>query len=299
MARSYKSVRRRVVRRIGAATLKSLQAHMKFLIPKLWAVQRPRRFTTKVLVAGIYKELYGLSYDDLKVCVHAWLPMGKRSFEHNQKELRRSLSKWGEAQISLGTLLDWMDVRDATLPDNIDHPPMLLIDSKDFPLKGKSSTSKKDMSWSYKANGPAQRYMLLVDTAGTPRYLHGGYSPKLYDGHWVEARSDWFDDRLAGATIYGDEHFNSAARRLHHVRLICPKRKPPRSRADRHPRLPHADRRLNAQIHKIRGRVELTFARVTNMFKSLGRIFLEDCLQQDALVRFAFGVLAYQQKNLQ
>lgn len=57
------------------------------------------------------------------------------------------------------------------------------MDSADFRLKGKSCTSVKDPSWSYKENSPAQRFLIGADVNTRIRVLDGGYSPKLYDGH--------------------------------------------------------------------------------------------------------------------
>jgi hypothetical protein len=59
----------------------------------------------------------------------------------------------------------------------------LIMDSTDFQLSGRASALKKDSSWSYKLNGPKQRFQVLVNAKGKFQGLWGGYSPKIYDGN--------------------------------------------------------------------------------------------------------------------
>ena len=39
------------------------------------------------------------------------------------------------------------------------------------------------------------------------RKIWGGYSPKVYDSHLIEANRDWFEDKLKGAEVVADQHF--------------------------------------------------------------------------------------------
>ncbi len=61
----------------------------------------------------------------------------------------------------------------------------LLMDSTDFRLSGKSSTSRKSLDWSYKENLPVQRYTILYTLDGKIGHAWGGYSPKMYNSNFV------------------------------------------------------------------------------------------------------------------
>ena len=56
----------------------------------------------------------------------------------------------------------------------------LWMDSSDFPLTGKRSTSRKDDWWSYKLNGPGCRYMFLIDGQGRIRKIWARYFFKYF-----------------------------------------------------------------------------------------------------------------------
>ena len=72
------------------------------------------------------------------------------------------------------------------------NQPLFLLDSSDFHVLGFKGMTKKNILWSYKLNGAGRRYMLLTDGNGIPMKIFGGYSPKLYDGRWVEAKIIFF-----------------------------------------------------------------------------------------------------------
>lgn len=98
----------------------------------------------------------------------------------------------------------------------------LWMDSTDLCLIGKSSTSRKEHTWSYKCNSPGRRYMMLCDGKGIVRKLWGGDSPKVYDGHFVEERTRWFEKKLKGTTVVADQHFEWAKKNLKHVCFHTP-----------------------------------------------------------------------------
>ena len=120
------------------------------------------------------------------------------------------------------------------------------------------------------------------------RYISGGYSPKLYDSHWVIARQDWLEAKFKHATIYGDTHFRSAAKYFKNVTLVAPKQKPPKRDLDIH------DQLKNSEIRAVRGRVESPFGIMENKFGILKKPFYEGEEQLDYLVQFAYGVVAYE-----
>lgn len=140
--------------------------------------------------------------------------------------------------------------------------------------------------------------MLFSDSQGRPRRLFGGYSPKLYDGHWVEANSTWIERRLEGATIYADCHFHSCSKKLKKVTMItptpkkCGRKKQGTTKRDN--QLPDDVQISNKRIAQIRSRVERPFANAQNKFSSLSQPFFEDDDQLDALVQFSLGIVAYE-----
>lgn len=195
MPRTIKMVENSVKRRMQKRTYKSILRMVKKCKPKLWGTNQ-HNLQKKATLVAIYKDQYGISYDKLEEEARDWMAT-KKSLRHNQKVLRKIFRQWAKKHVKLGTLEDWNRVSVANLR-KIDNPPHLLADSTDFRKSGKASTSRKDMNWSYKCNSPGRRYMAFSDVTGKPLRVFGGYSPKLYDGHWVDIKKDWMEKRLKG-----------------------------------------------------------------------------------------------------
>jgi hypothetical protein len=53
--------------------------------------------------------------------------------------------------------------------------------------------------------------------------LWGGYTPKLYDGHFVEDHRDEFEKEFTGAAMLGDQHFTYGAKFVESVKIFTPK----------------------------------------------------------------------------
>ena len=49
---------------------------------------------------------------------------------------------------------------------------------------------------------------MLSDAMRCVRRLWGGYSPKLFDGHFLKMNSDWLLWELSGGVVVADQHFN-------------------------------------------------------------------------------------------
>ena len=96
-----------------------------------------------------------------------------------------------------------------------------MIDSTDFKIKGFHHIPKTNKLWSYKLNGPGRRYQLLTDGNGVPLKIWGGYSPKVYDGHWIPLHRRWLNHNLRGCYLFGDSHYWSAQDDLDQVTLIA------------------------------------------------------------------------------
>ena len=101
----------------------------------------------------------------------------------------------------------------------------LWIDSSDFKTTKIAGEGKKSAYFSYKSKSFGRRFMVLRDGKGRVMKLWGGYSPKIYDSHFVEAYCDWFEENLLGGFVYGDGHFVAAAKMLKKsgVKFITPR----------------------------------------------------------------------------
>ena len=149
----------------------------------------------------------------------------------------------------------------------------LWLDSSDFHLNGKASTSKKKNSWSYKTNSPACRFTFLSDARGKLRKVWGGYSPKAYDGFLVEVNKEWFESALAGATVAADNHFEWGTKNLKEVTFKTTISKP-KERRKKDPTggfipktLTKEQDAYNKQLSAICSRVENPFTRSRGKLK--------------------------------
>jgi hypothetical protein len=50
--------------------------------------------------------------------------------------------------------------------------------------------------------------VMFVDGSMVVRAFFGPYSPKLYDGSWLEANRDWIEENLWDGAVVGDCHFS-------------------------------------------------------------------------------------------
>ena len=94
-----------------------------------------------------------------------------------------------------------------------------MIDSTDFKLRGKNSTSVKSKNHSYKNNAPSQRYMFINDGKNRIRKYWGGYSPKMHDLDCLKILEHEFEKHLDGGVILADFHFFSKKNYLKTLRL--------------------------------------------------------------------------------
>jgi len=206
--------------------------------------------------------------------------------------LREIFAEWGHHQISLGRLKDW---KTATSTLDLDLPVQLWMDSTDFPLTGARSVSRRDSSWSYKCNSPGARFMYLMDGRGRTRKLWGGYSPKLYDGDFLQVQADWIRKYLKGAGVVADQHFRWGVENFKKDRVnfhVAPKKPGKKSLK----KLTKSQQKYRAQVLQIRHRVEHPFGQIDTKFKSLKHPFAEGPKQLEYLVFFATGVLNYEIK---
>jgi hypothetical protein len=141
-------------------------------------LKKVSRFISHSVLVALYKDLLGIGYCELRSQVGGWFKITEKSLSNKQKKLRDVFANWGGYS-------DWENAkRNVAFRKSVKNLE-LFIDMSDFKLTGKSNTYKKDPSWSYKENCPAQRYMTITDASTRIRYFRGRYTPKLYDGHFL------------------------------------------------------------------------------------------------------------------
>lgn len=135
--------------------------------------------------------------------------------------------------------------------------------------------------------------MVLSDATGRVMRLWGGYSPKLFDGHFLKMNQDWFCRKLSGGVVVADQHFNWGRKHLQDPKFHTPIKKPPKP--GKHFKdartLTKAEVSYNHAIHQARARVETIFGRMNVRFKILTTPWRESNEQLDALVWMALAIL--------
>ena len=180
MVKTISEIRSCVKSRVREKSLKAIIKRVKDSDPSLWGLKKGRNFISHSVLVALYKDLYSVGYCQLKKDVGQWLKITEKSLSKNQKRLRKIFAKWGTDQINTGDYSDWERAKKNVKFKKPVKELQLFIDSSDFRLTGKRVTSKKDPSWSYKENGPAQRFMTICDAQARVRFLRGGYTPKLF-----------------------------------------------------------------------------------------------------------------------
>lgn len=263
-------------------------------------MKKSKTFVGDCVLVALYKDFQGKGYQTVIAEVKGWLKIVKRTLQHNTQLLRGLFAEWAEPQISLGTLSDWKEAAEYQEFPKVMNDISLWMDSTDFALMGKASTSRLSRNWSYKVNGPGRRYMSLMDARGKLRALWGGYSPKVYDGDFLELNEKWLEKHLQGATVAADTHFEWGSKHLRKVRFKTPI---PRPRGRRKkgtgginiPKtLTKKQEQYDKHLHSVRSRVENSFGRMAAKVEALTKPFWEGKQQLDHLVWLAGALLSYE-----
>lgn len=306
MPATRRDVRRSVLSRMKDTTLHSIMTFIKKKKPNLWGLQQPKGFVQDTVLITLYRDMHAIGYHTLMTELRNWVPCSYHSIRHNTQRVRRLLGKWGRKQILLGTKEEWEEAATEVSLGGEVKRTCLWMDSTDFRLVGKSNTSRKHGSWSYKCNSPGRRYMMLCDGRGSLKKMWGGYSPKVYDGNFVEERATWFEKRLKGATVVADQHFEWGKTNLEHVRfhtpISHPKGRPRKGEKKKRGesklrQLSKKERRYNEQVHSARARVELPFGVMKKKFECLDQPWRESPAQLDRLVYFVAGVMNHEKEG--
>lgn len=169
----------------------------------------------------------------------------------------------------------------------------LWLDSSDFPLARKRGKRGRSSSkWSYKLNRPGRRYMFLRDGRRMIRHVWGGYSPKLHDGMWLEAKREELEEKLRDGEVAADQHFSKGKKIFKSVRFHTPF-KLHLQRYQSRGEIPFQTRQrvvFNKDLGALRARVERPFGSMKQRFAALAKPWLGPVVQLDYLVKFAAAV---------
>lgn len=294
MVTSLSTIKSEVHSKIRKLTIDALDKYLAKKDPSLWGIEKPRSFRKSQLYIQLYKDMNAIGYCKLEKETKSWNKITLKSLRTNTRRIRYWLSKWGKKQIQIGALSDWSKAKRNVVLGKQVEDANLWMDSTDCPLKGKYSISKKDKSWSYKLGCPGQRYMTIVDGRTRFRYVEGGYSPKLFDGHFLKLKKNELKKNFKDGVVLADSHF-SMGRSLFkkikfHTNIAATKKNKKRDRSESSGLLCDKHRTYNQQHQAARSRVEGPNGIVKCMFKALEKPWFETETQQDHLFHLACGI---------
>ena len=295
MGRRIKSIETWVLNKITPAIFNEIFHYVQQQDPILWGKQQPRHFLRVNLLLSFFKDMKHLGFNSLLNSVKDMdFRMNHKSFQHNTKVLRQVVATWAESQIQLGTLTEWTTIARHIRTNKHTRTVCLWIDSVDIAKQKHKGGSKKDLDWSYKKNKPGRRYMFLRDAKGKVRKLWGGYSPKFYDGNFVELFRRFFEVECAGAGIVGDTHFEWGRDNIHFAKFVVPYPQPSTGKRKRDgegiAKLSKEKEEHNKAVRALRARVEDTFGTMEDMFLALKFPWAEEDSQMDCLVVTAAAI---------
>jgi hypothetical protein len=183
---SYETIKKEVFKKkIKERTVRDMIRFVEAKHLNLWGREKTSFFVGRNVYLCLWKDLYKHGFNYIEDQIRNWMPLSSKSLKHNLQEIRLVLKEWAEELVVLQDRKELRrQARNAGLPKGVCDTE-LWIDSVDCRMDGKASTSRKDPSWSYKANGPAQRYQVVSSAAGRIQKIWGGYSPKVFDGNWL------------------------------------------------------------------------------------------------------------------
>ena len=170
------------------------------------------------------------------------------------------------------------------------------MDSTDVRLIGMSSVSRKFTYWSYKLNSPGRRYQCIISLDGRFLKIWGGYSPKVYDGQFVEMFKQELKNEFQGAKILADCHYKTAKGLIKGVEFFVPyeaRRPRKRKRNDDGSNLEcltKKKQKWNQQVRQVRARVEHPFGELKQKWASLDCPFADGPEQLDCVFWIAAAV---------
>ena len=230
----------------------------------------------------LFKDVEAIGYNSIIKHIKLSYSLGASSVNHNITLVRECLKSWAKKYIILGNATDWKyAVRNCDLKGEVSDAN-LWIDSIDFPIIGGKERKPSSQHWSGKLKHAARRFMVLRDGKGRIRHLWGGYSPKVYDGHFIEVNQEFFQEEIQGGKILADNHFSISKKLFKDPKFYTNYPEPANSRkrkaADMEDLVLETKKRkkYNADQHYSRARIEQPFATIKSWFRSLVLPWEED-----------------------
>ena len=129
----------------------------------LWGETKPRNFIQDTTYLVFYHDVENIGWNCLVGDLEISYKITSWSLRYNATIIRSHLKKWAELKILPGNLEEWKRAKRRMQFDDRLKDAHLWIDSSDFRIKGKESTSRRDAKWSYKENSPAQRFQFVCN----------------------------------------------------------------------------------------------------------------------------------------
>ena len=201
---------------------------------------------------------------------------------------------WALQQLIAGAPRDWLAAARKYAFQKPVHHATLVIDSFDVPIQRQGR--KRNCSspyWSAKLNRPGWRFMVIADALMQVQYPSNGYSPKIYDGHWVQARQDTIESTFKHGIFLADGHFHEGEA-FDEVQFLVPSREHPvRPEENEDPdmeKLIKWEVKRNKAIRRARARVELTIHQIKAPWKVLSVPWSEELNQLSYVMHVAAAV---------
>ena len=204
----YQEVVAYIIRKVGEDTWEEMCRWVKDKGPSLYSRIKPRGFYNAVTTIVLYHDLSEKGWIALEEITQAPIKLAHSTLSCNAKVIRETLDEWTMQHITPGTPGDWnraaryagfgREVQDANLE----------IDSFDIPIEKRGKErGRKSEYWSAKVEGPEWRFMVIADTEGKIHLISRGYSPKVYDGHWMQVKAEDLERNFQGGVFLADTHF--------------------------------------------------------------------------------------------
>lgn len=288
------ALRAEVEAKLGAEAVEMIIEFVLSSSPILWGDAQADDFVQTNVLMVLYKDLIFQGYSGVLKRLNLPTKISQSSFQHNARVIRPLFKKWAKTKIVLGDASHWnAAARRMSFPGELKNVT-LWIDSSDFKIQCPRGAGRKNPYYSYKNHGLSRRFMMICDAKGRIRKIWGGYSPKVYDGHWLEINKDWIEENLAGASVIGDCHFAMGKRMFNQVKFFVPHATPAKAKVpdgEGLVKLTKEQEKWNARVAHIRSRIERPFGWMKTTFRCLEKPWAEDPNAQDYVVWLAAAVL--------
>ena len=270
---TLESAKETVKAAIGKNIWKELERHIAGADIGWVGKRKPDDLAKSMLLATAMHDLAGIAYGPITRLLHTKLGCSDRTIQTNVRRCRHALSQWGQDTI-------WMPRRhllnqaasDINIPEWMGDV-RLWADSADIPTAYLHAVRRPSGEWwSGKEQCPARRYMVFSDGDSVVRQAWGGYSPKVYDAHFLRIVKPWIEEKCQGMSIIGDTHFFSAAEFITDPRIVA--MPPPQATIELLHRRNFAQNTAEVetrcrQVAEVRANVEQVFASIEKMSEFL------------------------------